>query len=301
MSIFDLYSKRKKREASKADVYQYEDIPDTLRVQVVHIWRSAFGNPDEYNSPVPRIFGLFHDALCREYGVFQLTKRNEGYFDNVANYMLQTDDIERVLDIIELSFKFIGEGSDKKFYSASQSPNEAIEELNYRLREHSIGFQFESGTIIRVDSKHIHAEIVKPALGFLRAKFLTGANEEYILAHKHYRHGRYKECLNECLKAFESTLKSICGKRKWIYNKTDTAKTLLSVVFQKGLVLPFMESHFTALRSTLEAGVPTIRNKLSSHGQGETPTEVPDAIAAYALHLTATNILLLVDLEKELP
>ena len=60
-----------------------------------------------------------------------------------------------------------------------------------------------------------------------------------------------------------------------------------------------MQSHFTGLRSTLESGVPTVRNKLSGHGQGAEEINVPDYIAAYALHLTASNILLLAKADEE--
>lgn len=75
------------------------------------------------------------------------------------------------------------------------------------------GFQFESSAIIRIDSNFIHAESVKPVLALLRQDLYQGANEEFLNAHQHYRHGRHKECLVDALKAFESTLKAICVKR----------------------------------------------------------------------------------------
>ena len=37
-----------------------------------------------------------------------------------------------------------------------------------------------------------------------------------------------------------------------------------------------------------------MRNKTGAHGQGAVPVVVPGHIAAYALHLTAANILLIV-------
>lgn len=44
MSVFEIFSKRQKRERGEVpDVYQYEDIPQPLRVQVVHILRDALG------------------------------------------------------------------------------------------------------------------------------------------------------------------------------------------------------------------------------------------------------------------
>ena len=46
MAIFDLYSKRRKAERGEVpDVYIYDKIPSGLRVQIVHIWGDAIGNP----------------------------------------------------------------------------------------------------------------------------------------------------------------------------------------------------------------------------------------------------------------
>lgn len=305
MAIFDLYSKRRKRETGEVpDVYQYNDVPRALRVQAIHIWESALGGRG--HNVFDEISGFFHhiDAtLCREYGLFRLSDRDEGSQESVANFMLVTKDADQVLDVIELVFHSIDtvvrDNSDL-FGDATQEPDDAIQELNARFREHGVGYQYESGQIIRVDSQFLHKEVVRPALKFLAEDYLAGANEEYLSAHDHYRKGNYKECLNDCLKAFESTMKSLCVKRKWTFDPRATAKALLDLLFEKGLVPSFMQSHFTGLRTTLEAGVPTIRNKMSGHGQGAVPTDVPEPIAAYALHLTASNILLLVKLEREL-
>jgi hypothetical protein len=40
---------------------------------------------------------------------------------------------------------------------------------------------------------------------------------------------------------------------------------------------------------------------IHGHGQGAVPTAVPQHVAAYALHLTAANIMLLATSEKALP
>lgn len=283
-----------------SDVYQYTAIPNTLRVQIVHIWTSAYGVRSNSDS-IDTLFQEFHDILCREYGIFNLTERRESYFDKLANFMIESRDTEKVLDVIEIVFKDL-DFNFRKYYFAldgvSQDPDDAITELNARFREHGVGFQYESGRILRVDSQLIHTEVVKPALLFLSGKEFTGANQEFLSAHGHYREQKFKECLNDCLKAFESTMQSICAKRKWQHPPTATAKTLLDLLFQKDLIPSFMQSHFTGLRATLEAGVPTVRNKLGGHGQGISPVEVPEFVAAYALHLTATNILFLVQADK---
>jgi hypothetical protein len=85
---------------------------------------------------------------------------------------------------------------------------------------------------------------------------------------EHYRKGDTKECLNECLKAFESTMKVICAKRKWPFKPTDAAKELIDVCLKHDLIPPLIQSHIGGVRAALESGIPTIRNRLSGHGQG---------------------------------
>ena len=117
-------------------------------------------------------------------------------------------------------------------------------------------------------------------------------------AHEHYRKGNNTEAIANAQYAFESTMKAICDRRGWSYGTARaTAKTLLDVVFNNNLIPTQMQSHFTALRSTLESGLPTIRNQpgQGGHGQGSDVVEVPDYLAAYCLHLAATNIVLLIE------
>jgi hypothetical protein len=94
-------------------------------------------------------------------------------------------------------------------------------------------------------------------------------------------------------------MKAICEKRKWSYSKTATAKELIQVCFDNNLVPPFWQSFYASLRSVLESGVPTGRNKLSGHGQGATPTTVPAQLVSYMLHMTAASMLFLAEAESE--
>jgi hypothetical protein len=96
-------------------------------------------------------------------------------------------------------------------------------------------------------------------------------------------------------------MKAICKKRRWPHNETDTAKKLLEICFQNGLIPTYLQAHFSSLRTSLESGVPTVRNKLSGHGQGAQPTDVPIYLASYLLNLTATSILFLTEAEIALP
>ena len=332
MPVHDIFSKRQKRSRGEvSDVYQHETIHYELRVQVFYIMEDVLRIIGD-NSITNKIYEFIHKILCREYGVFTLdsTSSNEGNGSDsysVINFFLQTEETEKVIDIIELFFQRINQHlpNSQDSIGAVQNilPNkaipklkngqsfldravqhaqykEAIDELNQRFRECGVGYQYESGQMIRVDSQFIHSEAVQPVLKMLADPMYEGANAEFLSAHKHYRAQDYKACINDCLKAFESCIKSICDARGWAHNAGDTAHRLIGIVFDHELIPTFMKSHFSALRSTLESGVPTVRNDQSAHGQGPKIVDIPEHIAAYVLHLTASNILLLAKANDEM-
>lgn len=315
MKIYELFSKRQKRIRGEVpDVYQYETIPHELRVQIVRIWRAVLR--DRYNEDARQVYEFLNQKLSYEYGKFTLDQsedysnsdyhrsRNDFYdVTTVINFFLGTDDMERAIDVIELSFRYIDQDvryNRNGYFNPSISPDDAIKELNDRFREHGVGYQYESRQIVKIDSQIIHSEVVKPTLSFLSDPVYKGANEEFLKAHEHYRKRNYKDCINNCLNAFESCLKVICQKRGWSYHQSDSANRLISIVFDNELIPPLMQSHFSGLRSALESGVPTVRNNWTGHGQGVENITVPEYIASYILHLTASNILLLAKADEEM-
>lgn len=313
MGIFDLFSKRKKRERGEIpDIYVYDEISDSLRVQIVHIWFDSLGNQNQYAQAImyngnqtSSAYKFIVKTLCREYGLFELPTGNESnrdYLAELVNFLLQEKDIEKVIDVIELSFKVIvNSTTDYNYLSRSNSKeiaNNAVEELNQRFKEQGVGYQFIENEIIRIDSQLIHSEVVKPALKLLSDKNYKGAQEEFLSAYEHYRHKKNKEALNDCLKSFESTMKAICDKRKWIYQTNATSKNLINICFDNKLIPEFWQNNLTSLRSLLEGSIPTGRNKLSGHGQGSDKIEVPDYLVSYMLHMTASTIVFLIEAEK---
>src|SRR5713226_7112135 len=108
MTVFDLFSKRQRRLRGEViDVYLYDKIPQQLRVQIVHIIRDALGEDhygDEYSK---KAYRFIHDALCREYGFFELIKHARSHEESLFNYFVNSDDPERALDVVELSFSVI--------------------------------------------------------------------------------------------------------------------------------------------------------------------------------------------------
>ena len=148
--------------------------------------------------------------------------------------------------------------------------------------------------MFRVDSELIHSEVVRPALRYLHQKGFEGPRDEFLQAHA-YRVGETKDAITDANNAFESTLKAIYNQRQWQYQQGARASDLLKVVRQNGLLPNYLDASFDQLAATLKSGLPKVRNAAGAHGQGATPRETPDHVAAYALHLAAAKILFLVE------
>jgi hypothetical protein len=298
MPVYETFSKRQKRLAGQdvPTLYIFDNLPKPFRVQVCHILDDPIG---ELTYEAESLWWHAEKTLAREFGVHELgVPGSAGPFGKCKSHIL-TGSTEQVLDIIE--FVFHNLSTLKLTKVNARHFKEAVEELNLRFREHSIGYQFAGGQIIKVDSQYLHAEAVEPALGLLHSQRFAGAEEEFLRAHEHYKKGNNKEAVADALKAFESTMKTICDARKWPYPPGATAKQLIKVLFDKSLIPVFTQNYMSGLITVLEAGLPTVRNKTSGHGQGSSPTPVPDHLAAYALHLAAANIVLLVEAHKALP
>lgn len=301
MAITDLYFKRKKRERGEiSDVYSYDQLPDRLKVQIIKIILDVVGDVNSlYGESSFQFYRDIDSILSRELGRFSIGRRADSLQEDLFNFFLKETDLELSLSFVELVFinmRFVR--SRPICPSPMWSPMNvasAIEELNGRFNEHGIGYRFESSRIIRVDSQFMHAEVVKPVLELLSEHNFNGANNEFIKAHEHYRHRRYEECINEASKAFESTMKSICASKGWKVESIDAAKKLVETLFKNQLLPEYLATYFTSLQTLLKNGVTSVRNKTAAHGQGPEIRDVPEYLARYALHLTASNILFLVD------
>jgi hypothetical protein len=135
-------------------------------------WR----DPDEWSSPgrsyQPNQFWVdICGIITREKGVFKLCEHSKDPFSDCQHYVLTASTAD-ALDLIELSFRYIDRvvrviPPHRRELYGFVDPDEAIAELNGRFREHGIGYEYANGEIIRVDSKYLHVEAVKPALELL--------------------------------------------------------------------------------------------------------------------------------------
>ncbi|UAJ09245.1 STM4504/CBY_0614 family protein [Glacieibacterium megasporae] len=310
MGLPNIFSRRKRSEAAiSGDVYQYDILPPKMRNQIIQIWSEAIGtygrSTHETRSPAT-VYDTIVDMLRKEKGLESLHPVYAGnkQLELFAWFRCESD-MDSMVDAIEISFwmidNFVRE-NEYYFKSVTSSlPDNAIAELNARLLEAQVGYQYVGGEILKIDSLLIHKEVVLPVLTLLSDVEFAGAEKEFRGAHKLFREQSYELCLTECCKSFESVLKVIANKRDWPISSNDTAGKLLAAAFANNLVPSYLQSEFSGLRTVLESGISSVRNKDSGHGTGVTPRSIPEHLAAFQLHQTATAILFLVQADKAMP
>lgn len=306
MAITDLFSRRKKRLSDDyPDIFQYENCPGVLRVQLIHILKEVIGEGENRDSR--DAYDFLADTLRKEYGLHALhSMEYRGSTTEVLMFFEEVADTDQCLDLIELSCRVIEFAASNGTLNAKFSADgmklakSGIADINQRMREAGFGFEFVDGQLIEIRSQQLHNTAVKPALNLLNQKKYRGAQQEYLSAWEHYKNGKNKEALNDCLKSFESLMKSICDNQGWAYDKNATAKQLIDVLYKNDLIPSYWQNQIAGLRSSLEGAIPPGRNKNSGHGQGSTVKNVPDEMVEYMLHMTASTIVFLAKAEDNI-
>lgn len=235
--------------------------------------------------------------MRRELGRSCLTERYaESLAEEFGIFLVEEVDVDEWLTGVEVATNLITTNS--RIRHRTEWAERYVAELNARMLEDGFGYQIADGMVIQVSDDFTHSEIVTPALHLLSEQRFAGANSEFRQAHAEFRAGEYEDCIHDCCNALESVLKVILAEKRWTYQPSDTAKKLLDVAFANHLIPSHMQNSFTGLRTILESGVPTLRNRNAAHGTGAEPRNIPSYIAAFQLHQTAAAILLLAEAAK---
>ena len=308
--MFDLFSKRQADVAKSgvADVYQYDEIPKNLRVQVGQIAIEAVGKVGSRGDHIMRgdeengLWFQIERTYLREKGLEGIA---HGDFagNRVLAFMREcpTADWLDFLELVALGTEVMASEKyryQRQTWQVSTQGQAAIDEINYRLRQAGVGYQLEGARLIRVDSQYVHAEVVKPALALLSGHDFEGPRQEFMAAHQHYRAGEHRQAVAMAANAVESTLKAIFDQKGWAYQKGARISDLVKVARANALWPDYLDASFDQLVATLQSGLPKIRDNDASHGQGATPKNVPGYIAAYALHLAASKIVFITEAAK---
>ncbi|MEJ2442394.1 MAG: hypothetical protein P8Y42_02905 [Exilibacterium sp.] len=298
MAILDLFSKRQKRSGKgEWEGYTYSELPQPLRVQIVHIWHDTLGGHEQFwSEDVKRAYEAIVNALCREYGLFKLPSAKQhgerDFLVELTDFFLQEVDLAKALDVVEISFKTIDSYTRRWEYlhrrNADELAGQAISELNTRFNEHGVGYQFIQGKILKIDSEFVHEKIVTPALQVFNNGAYYSAQQHFARAYELYRHGESSEAFKVCVKTFEDMMKTICDRRNWGYSRGANIHTLIDVCVAKKLINPIWQEQLKALGNMLEQG-----RRLSSKDDA-----IPDYLVSHTLNLAASTLLCLAEAEE---
>lgn len=299
MGLANTYSRRlRASQPDGVDVYQYDEVPDKIRVQIVGIVIDLLGDCSFGNQHSQLLWQNLSQYVARDGGIKSLQQHEINSYKfrkNLENYIEESADLYGILDFCDLLFIYTEKVKDivTSYYSYEKKINQAIEELNTYFKESSFGYEYNNNQMIRIDSQHIHKEVIKPVLQLLGDERFKKVDEEYRLAHEHYRNKHIKDCIVACNRSFESMLKTICDLERWEYASGARASDLITLVRKNDLFLDGMANNFNSFVVMLKNGVPALRNDHGGHGEGSVAAEQPLYMAQYMLNLTASNLLFL--------
>lgn len=299
--MYNLYSRRQVDKQGNPEVFIYDTFPTPFRNQFFFIIRKVFEQVNKHSYRYDEFPELVCEMFAQEKGLKHIlgnvaaipnsVKALESYLDDCSN--------EDFLDFMDFIFGvFISNKNIQNHFNFFTEDNnffqKAIDELNYRLKQNGLGYEFINGEIIVKTNTMTHENVVKPALKILSDEEFRGAEEEYLLAFENFRKGENKNAILNAVKAFESTMKIICSGLGYEYDKDrDTARSLINILEQNSFFPSYLNNHMDGLRKSLETGASTVRNKIAGHGQGVIVQDIEDMYVEYVLNLVATNIVFL--------
>lgn len=170
LAIISLYSKRKRaKDRPVDDVFNYEEIPKTLRVQIIQKFEEASRQYSPYGSPAdtftisPDLLQELVKVLRAEYGMRTIggDKYHRDYLSELDSF-IAISETDHFLDCVELYCKIVENDN-----SIDRKTKELlINEVNHRFLEAGLGYEFDR-EIIKIDSKLVHSGAVKPVIKLL--------------------------------------------------------------------------------------------------------------------------------------
>lgn len=301
MALPMTYRRRKmlREKGDAPDVYQYDTMSDGLRRQIImkmdDLTRLSYYNLSRHGG----LYKLILPQLRQEKQVFSLASRGFEDYDadiiEFRNWFLSEPDTDYLLTGLEL-FLFV---VSRARCVDEERRSDEIAQINALMLEDGFGFQFVDGNIIEIGTEFIHKEVVVPVLGLLTEAKYNTVNEEFRKAHSEYRHGDYEDSIHDCCNAFESMMKIIANEQGWSeITEKSTVSSLVNAIFIHKFIPAYMAQEFTGLRTILESGINTIRNKAGGHGQGSNPRNIEKHVAEFQLNQTAAVLKLLAEYNR---
>lgn len=297
MILGDLFSRRhKKANGLFPDVFIYEPMPEKLKITLTHIFQRLIKACTERRgsqASAEAYYERIHQTICEEHSYMCLVNSHSKHSERVLNFFLQNDsNILANLDIVNMMLDYASYASKQQ---NGESIAQYIEEVNQRMLEHGFGYQYEDDLLVRIDSKHTHSEIIKPALLLLQDKRFKNADDEFRKAFEAYKNSKYEEAIREASNSVESTMKIICNIKKYGLPVRHNSTALIEHLRKNDFIKNFQVETFNALAKCLEAA-PIVRNNQAGHGRGHEERNIDESLVSYALNMAASTIKFLVEI-----
>ena len=254
------------------DVWTYDNLPKNVRVQ---IWQTFTGSyAQKYAEKICKI-------LRHELGVETLTYQTYWSFDGEWDYEDELRDCffaditnaRLAFSIVEYISIFI-----KSLHT--QDSKKEINEINYRLKEARIGYEFntDANMLIKKSDEAVYQLSIEPAFHLLSDLKFKESIDNFAKAFSDYQSGTTKDLENaitNALKALESTIKNICKLKGYEFNEEKPLKDQVAVLKNKKF-LPEKYSNYFDKITDLIIAVATPRNKTAGHGQSDEAADIVD-------------------------
>ena len=300
MVFKNLYSQRKRREEGKEkDFYSYDEIPEETRRRVFytlarnHVYQ--IGGPFETSRDD---FEVLRVRVIHNYGIININDERDNR-QSIHKYLMKCS-LAELFDCIEI-FLYIKAG-----YHEWAKLRETIKDLNDIFSMDKIGYEivkthFEDlkYIIIRIDSKYLHNEVIKKTLTLLYDNSFKAALNEFENALEKYTKKEYPEAITYANSAFESVMKMIVGK-----DNLDAGQLIAELKKLEIRGTKFLPSHYEnfgiEIKKLLNC-LPITRNEKGiPHGKGSKIESVDKSFAEFALHLSGSFIVFLIERSEEL-
>ena len=165
--MFDLFSRRHAEKTGKPEVFIYDSFTKEFRNQFYAIVKDVFTPLNSCNS------FSYWESICehfaREKGLKNIVYRSQydNYINNQVAFEFYVDTCSDVdfLDLMDYVFFIINHPNVRKqamHHVLKDICQDAIEELNVRLKQHSLGYEFCNGQIVKKTNTVTHETIIKP-------------------------------------------------------------------------------------------------------------------------------------------
>ena len=258
------------------EVWSYDTLPQNVRIQ---IWQTFVSSDDFY-----KILDTSKDIctfLQHEIGIDRLSVHSHYYQYNQWDYTAElkeffiNKDARFAFSVVEC----IAIALNKRANTSSRHKN-AIDEINYRLKEARIGYEFntDANMLIKKSDEAVYQLSIEPAFHLLSDLKFKESIDNFAKAFSDYQSGTTKDLENaitNALKALESTIKNICKLKGYEFNEEKPLKDQVAVLKNKKF-LPEKYSNYFDKITDLIIAVAAPRNKTAGHGQSDEAADTVD-------------------------